>query len=353
MSPNLATRACFVLATCLACASCSRASSSDARQSASSTKPEPTTLRYQSAPGTVTYPELAEDLGFLGALKLEFIGTTSSGPQDIQTVASGDSDVGVAFNGAIIKLIAAHAPVKAVVGAYGTDEQTYTSFLVTEDSPIQGARDLIGKRVAMNTLGAHSEVMLREYLSRNGLTDSEIKQVTLVALPMINIEQALRAKQLEGAALMGAFRDKALVRGGLRQVFSDYELFGAFTAGSYVFRQKFIDQHPQTVRTFVNGVAQAIEWTRTTPRETVLARYTSIIAKRHRGGGETDEVMRRWKSTAIAGRGGLNRDRDWQLWIDWLEKTGELEHGQFKPAQAYTNEFNPFYVAEASATTAQ
>jgi ABC-type nitrate/sulfonate/bicarbonate transport system substrate-binding protein len=300
----------------------------------------------------VTYPELAEDLGFLGALKLDFIGTTSSGPQDIQTVASGDSDVGVAFNGAIIKLIAAHAPIKAVVGAYGTDEHTYTSFLVTEDSPIHGARDLIGKRVAMNTLGAHSEIILREYLGRNGLSDEEARQVTLVALPMINIEQALRARQLEGAALMGAFRDKALVRGGLRQVFTDYELFGAFTAGSYVFRQKFIDQHPQTVRTFVNGVAQAIEWTRTTPRETVLERYSAIIAKRHRGG-ETDEVMRLWKSTAIAGRGGLNSDRDWQLWIDWLEKTGELKHGQFKPAQAYTNEFNPFYSPAAVTATAK
>jgi hypothetical protein len=83
----------------------------------------------------------------------------------------------------------------------------------------------------------------------------------------------------------------------------------------------------------------------------VLERYSAIIAKRHRGG-ETDEVMRRWKSPAISGRGGLNSDRDWQLWIDWLEKTGGIKRGEFKPAQGYTNEFNPFYSVAATATTA-
>ena len=39
-----------------------------------------------------------------------------------------------------------------------------------EDSPIKTARDLIGKKIAVNTLGAHLEFMLREYLARNGLT---------------------------------------------------------------------------------------------------------------------------------------------------------------------------------------
>lgn len=68
----------------------------------------------------------------------------------------------------------------------------------------------------MNTLGAHAEFMLREYLSRAGLSPEEAKKVTLVVLPPVNTEQALRAGNIDVASLTGIFRDKALVRGGLR-----------------------------------------------------------------------------------------------------------------------------------------
>ncbi|WP_271596868.1 ABC transporter substrate-binding protein [Bradyrhizobium sp. CCBAU 45384] len=75
------------------------------------------------------------------------------------------------------------APIKAVVGYYGSDANTYQGYYVRDNSPIKTARDLIGKKVAVNTLGAHPEFVLREYLARNGLSASEAKQVTLFAVP--------------------------------------------------------------------------------------------------------------------------------------------------------------------------
>ena len=50
-------------------------------------------------------------------------------------------------------------------------------------------RTLIGKKVGMNTMGAHAEIVLREYLKQNGLTDEEIEQVTMVVIPPVNAEQ--------------------------------------------------------------------------------------------------------------------------------------------------------------------
>lgn len=318
----------------LGCSACSRA------RSAEPTDDEAITLRYQGGTGVVWFPELAEDLGYLAPMRLQFIGSTISGPQDIQTVATGESDFGLAFNGAVIKLVAAHAPIRAVIGGYGVDQETFTSFFVRADSPIQSARDLIDKQVAVNTLGAHSEFMLREYLQHKGLTDEEAKRVTLIVLPPINTEQALRAGQIEVAALTGIFRDKALERGGVRQLFSDYELYGAFTAGSYVMHRKFIEQHPKAARKFVSGVAKAIEWARTTPRAEVIARAESIIQKRKRG--ETTEVMKYWKSTGIASTGGVIREQDLQLWLSWLVKLGELKPNQVALKDLYTNELNPY-----------
>jgi ABC-type nitrate/sulfonate/bicarbonate transport system substrate-binding protein len=301
---------------------------------------EKSEIRYQGWASQVIYPELAEDLGYLAPLKLKWVGNTISGPQDIQTVVTGDTDIGGAFYGAVIKLIAAKAPIKAVIGYYGSDENTWQGFFVQEDSPIRSARDLIGKKVAVNTLGAHLEFVLREYLARGGLSVEEARQVTLVVVPPVTGEQALRQGQVEVTTLAGVLRDKALERGGIRKLFSDRDLFGDFTGGPYVLRDKFIKENPNTARKLIEGIAKAIEWARATPPEQVRTRFQRIIAERKRN--EDASSIKYWKSTGVAGQGGLIGDHELQVWIDWLVKDGTLKPGQLKAADLYTNEFNPY-----------
>lgn len=301
--------------------------------------PESLELRYQGSVGIVTFPELAEDLGYLAPVRLRWIGNTISGPQDIQTVVTGDVEFGTAFNGAVIKLIAAKAPIRAVVGSYGIDEQTWGGFFVTEDSPIRGARDLIGKKVSVNTLGAHSEFILREYLARHGLSPAEARQVELIVVPPVNSEQTLRQGQVDVATLGGILRDKALERGGIRRLFSDHDLYGNFTAGTYVFTERYLAANPNTVRQFVTAVAKAIEWARTTPRDEVRARYATIIEKRGRN--EDTSLVRYWQSVGIAEPGGAIAEREFQIWLDWLVKEGELRPGQLNVSDLYTNAYNP------------
>jgi ABC-type nitrate/sulfonate/bicarbonate transport system substrate-binding protein len=301
---------------------------------------EQTEIRYQGWAGQVTFVELADNLGYLTPLKLKWVGNTISGPQDIQTVVTGDTDIGGAFYGAIIKLIAAKAPVKAVIGYYGSDAETYYGYYVKEDSPIRTAHDLIGKKVAVNTLGAHLEFVLREYLARNGLSAAEAKQVTLVAIPPVTGEQALRQGSVDVTTLSGVLRDKALERGGLRRLFADTDLFGSFTGGAYVLREKFVKENPDTARKLVEGISRAIVWAQTTPPEEVRARFEKIIAARKRN--EDVTPIKYWKSTGVASKGGLIGDAEIQVWIDWLVKDGLLKPGQLKASETYTNEFN-FY----------
>ncbi len=300
---------------------------------------EQTELRYQGSVGAVTPVELAADLGYLGPITLKWIGNTISGPQDIQSTATGDVDFGSAFNGAIIKLIAAGSPIKSVVGSYGTDAETFIGFYTLDGSSIQSPRDLIGKKVGMNTLGAHLEAVLDEYLKRGGLSQEEIKKVIPTVVPPVNTEQSLREKQIDVAALGGILQDKALTRGGIHLLFSDRELFGPFTAGSYVLRDDFIKKNPTTTRQFVEGVGKAIEWSRTTPREQVVARFKDIIAKRDRK--EDTTAIQFFKGYGVAGKGGLIQDADFTRWTDWLKVNGQLKK-DVAPAELFTNAFNPF-----------
>ncbi|MEY2231811.1 ABC transporter substrate-binding protein [Streptomyces sp. BF23-19] len=298
------------------------------------------TLKYQGSVGAVTLPELAADLGYLEDLKLEWVGNTISGPQDIQSAATGQTHFGGAFNGAIVKLASSKAPIKAVISYYGVDEHSYSGYYVLEDSPIRSARDLLGKKVGMNTLGAHSQAVLDIYLSRNGLAKADSSKVESLVVPPVNTDQVLRQKQIDVGVLGGILRDKAVAAGGIRPLFSDFDLLGKFSAGSYIMTERFIRQNPDTARTFVTGVAKAIEWARTTPREEVIARKTEIVKKRGRN--EDTATLQYWRSYGVAETGGRIEDKEFQLWLDWLGERGDIKQGQLKAADLYTNEFNGF-----------
>lgn len=299
-----------------------------------------TVLRYQGWTGEVEFPELAEELGYFNNVKLEWVGNTTSGPQDIQSVATGDIEFGSAFNGAVVKLNAAGAPITSVLSSYGADEEEYTGYYVLEDSPIRSARDLIGKKVGMNTLGAHHEFLTREWLAKQGLSNEEIKTVTLTVVPPVNTEQALRDGQIDVAALNEIYRESALERGGIRPLFTDKSLFGAFSYGTYVVRDDFLAKNRDAVADFVQGTARAVRWTQVTPRDEVVAKFREIIDKRHRN--EDTKAIEYWRSSGVPVAGAVIAERELQTWIDWLVRNGELKEGQLKAADLYINELNPY-----------
>jgi ABC-type nitrate/sulfonate/bicarbonate transport system substrate-binding protein len=301
---------------------------------------EVTALRYQGWASRVTFPELAADLGYLAPITLKWVGNTISGPQDIQAAVTGDTDFGGAFNSAIERLVAAGAPIKAVIGTSGTDKDTWPGLYVLSGGAIKGPRDLVGKKIAVNTLGAHDEFMIDVYLQRHGLRPDEIKQVTLVPMPPASAEHVLRLKQVDAAILSDVYRDKAIAAGGLDLLLTDYELFGALTTSSYVLTKRFIAANPNTTRKFVEATARAIEWARTQPRAVVVARFQDIIKKRGRD--EDAGVVTFWKSTGLAERGGLLEDRSFSLYIDWFRDNGDAGVGELQPKDLYSNEFNPF-----------
>ncbi|MGA7205809.1 MAG: ABC transporter substrate-binding protein [Specibacter sp.] len=304
---------------------------------------EVTTLRYQGSANSVTLPELAADLGYLGNIKLDWVGNTISGPQDIQSAATNQTDFGGAFTGAVVKLADAGAQITGVVNYYGSDSKSFGGYYVLNNSPIHTARDLIGKKIGVNTLGGQSEAVIHTYLLQNGLSEAEIKQVQLVVLPPNDTEQAVRRGQVDVGALGAVLQDRAVAAGGLRSLFSDFKLFGTFPGGQYVFRNDFIAKNPDTVRTFTTGVAKAIEWETKTPRADVIARFTKIIQARGRS--ESTEALKYWKSVGVP-HAGVIENKNFTLWEGYLKDAGVIS-GALQPEKYYTNKFN-----ELAGTTA-
>jgi ABC-type nitrate/sulfonate/bicarbonate transport system substrate-binding protein len=348
-SPSLRRRATIIATSALvaltALTGCKGASGTTGDAAAAAAQvangePEKLELQYQGSAGQVTLPELGEDLGYLAPVKLKWVGNTTSGPQDIQSAATGQVDFGGAFNGAIIKLETAGSPIQAVISYYGSEDKTFQGFYALEDSGIHSARDFIGKKVAMNTLGAHYEAVLDTWLRKNGLTDAELKQVERIVVAPINTDEALRQHQIDIAGVGGVIQDKAVARGGLRRIFTDTDVFGPFDAGSYVLRRDFIKQNPNTAKKFVEAVAKALEWERTTPPDQVKAKFTEIINKRGRN--EDASLVQFWKSSSITAKGGVTNDENFSRWEEQLVANGDIQKGQVKWSDVYSNALNPY-----------
>jgi ABC-type nitrate/sulfonate/bicarbonate transport system substrate-binding protein len=337
-------RAAAVAAGSLALAAGLAACGSDSSSATATTKDssalEATTIRYQQITGWVTPLELAEQLGYLRGLTLKSIGDSQGGPQDIQFVATDQIDVGLTFNGALVKAVQSGARVKAVIGSYGVDKDYYAGYYVRADSPIRSARDLIGKKVGLNSLGAQQEAVLDEWLRRGGLDKDEVAKVERVALPPGFTDQVVRKGLVDLVVLRGIVQADALSRGGIRELFSDYDLYGDFTAGTLVMNPRFIAEHPNTTRHLVAGVAKAIDWVQTHPRKDVIA-LAIAVARQHDRPNDV-ATLKYWKSLGIAQRGGVVAFEDVDRWRRWLEDTGAIPKGSVDSKDVFTNEFNPY-----------
>ena len=299
-----------------------------------------TELRYQSSAGLVNLAELAVDLGYLKGVDLKYVGTVQGGPQDLLTLVAGDVDFAGSFNGAVVKVIAAGLEVVPVVASYGSDTKQSAGFYVLEDSPIRTARDFIGKKVAMNTFGAHHDFVLKDYLERNGLTPEEIAQVQLIMLPPITSEQAMRNGQIDVAVLSSITEARALKNGGVRKIFADIDLYGPFTAGSYSMRKDFIEKNPDVVKAFVEGIAEAQTWLQTTPIDEIHARCKRIIEARGRN--ENLALLPYFKGYGVNERGGVQKAEDFKPWIDLMVKDQKLKPNELDPNTIFSNRYNPY-----------
>lgn len=151
-------------------------------------------------------------------VKLEKITSIQStgGTVALQALLANNVDMAGSAWTAWINIIASGGKIKALLGTIVTTKNNPGNggLLVLENSSIRTIKDLEGKKIAVNVLGAESDYVIRQYLKQNGLS---IDKVQLVVVPSANQEQVLRSKQVDAAAWTtsgGVDFDKAVETGG-------------------------------------------------------------------------------------------------------------------------------------------
>lgn len=302
---------------------------------------EETTVRYQSYAGALDPLLLADALGEFDGLTLERVGDITGGPQALQALVSNQTDIGgSAFYGAIAQLVSTGAPIKAVVPSYGSNENSNQKLVVLEDSDIRSASDLVGKKIAVNTLGANAEAMIDTWFDQEGLSEEEQDQVTLVPLPPLNTPEALQQGQVDAAVVGFLSYETMKAQFGVTELVNDVEVVGGpYIGGALTMRTEWIEQNPTTSRQLVEGVATAIEFIETHDKQEIFDLYFPYLEEE----GYADyipAIESNFPGTTGLPADAVITDEDIERWVDWLESRGEMQ-GELDVSDAYTNEFNP------------
>ena len=284
-------------------------------------------LRYLASQGGLSAHELAQELGYFEGtgITIESVGYATGGPASLIALASGDVEIGSAATSAVLNSIISGNDFVAAYPSNGINDEVQSIFYVLEDSPIKSIKDIAGKSIAVNTLGAHLDYTIREALHSVGLPTDAANQVVV---PGPQLEQVLRSGQVDISAFgywQTTFEGVARKNGGLRAIFDDTDVLGEIAGGFVVLRRDFVKEHPEAAKTFVLQSARALDYAREHPQET-----KDILAKALKARGENPEIAQYFRGYGVRA-GGLPVERDLQFWIDVLVREGKLKQGQLAP----------------------
>lgn len=282
------------------------------------------TIRYLSSQGGLSAHELAAELGYFdgAGITLENVGYAQGGPASLVALAGGSVELGSAATAAVLNSIAAGNDFVAAYPSNGINDEAQSIFYVLEDSPIKTIEDIVGKTIAVNTLGAHLDYVVREALHQKGLPEDG---ANLIVVPGPQLEQVLRSGQVDVSAFgywQTTFTGAALQNGGLRAVFDDTDVLGEIAGGFVVLRRDWTLAHPEEAKAFVDGSVKALDYARENPEET-RAIFARVLAER----GENPDVAQFFAGYGVRA-GGLPVERDIQFWIDVLERQGTVPAGK-------------------------
>ena len=284
---------------------------------------EDVTLRFLASQGGIGAFELAAALGYFDGTGIKFdnLGYVNGGPASLIALAGGSVDIGSAATPAVLNSIAAGNDFVVAFPSNGVNETVHSTFYVLPDSPIHDIKDIAGKTIAVNTLGAHLDYITREALHSVGLPSDA---ANLVVVPGPQLEQVLRSKQVDITTFgywQQTFEGAALKNGPLRPIFTDYQITGEIAGGFVVLRHDWVQAHPEQAKEFVKESARALDYSREHPDETKV-----ILAKLLKDRGENPDIAQYFAGFGVR-PGGLPPEHDLQFWIDVLTREGKIPAG--------------------------
>jgi NitT/TauT family transport system substrate-binding protein len=222
---------------------------------------------------------LGDQQGFFAqqGLKLQ-IQTAQGGAAIVPAVVSGQVDFGFSNYTSLIIARSKGLPLKVVApgnASTGVQGKDFGGVVVKAGSPIKTAKDLVGKRVAVNTLNNINDTTVRASIRKAG---GDAKNVKFTELAFPDMLSALDKGNVDAVQVVEPFLTTAL-KGGGRLIASNYvDTAPKLTIAGYFTSQKTASSKPALVSRFNAAMRKSLEYAAANPDAVrkVLGTYTKI-----------------------------------------------------------------------------
>jgi NitT/TauT family transport system substrate-binding protein len=155
---------------------------------------------------------------------------------------------------------------------------------VKKSSPIQSAKDLAGKVIAVSGLNNIADVAARAWIDKNG---GDSKTVKLVELPFSEMKAALEADRVDVAEL-DTTGDPLLGKPGdtVRLLGSAFDAISPrFVPSVWFSTTDWVAKHPAETKGFVGAMHDAAVWANTHHKESaaILSKFTNVTPEQING----------------------------------------------------------------------
>ena len=203
------------------------------------------------------------------------LGRAQGTPFLVAAMAAGETDIAfLAYNSFASAVIKGVVPggLTIVASDFYDSNPDYFNFpwLALADSPINGVRDLKGKKIGVLAIGTGADATTRLMLKKSGL--DPVKDVTIVEIPAPAMEEAVRSKKIDAGFFAPVFAYRALAAGGVKKVFDSFQAWGKPYVFSFmVARNDYLKKSPDAVRGFLEDYVALLTYVyKPENRETVI-----------------------------------------------------------------------------------
>lgn len=222
----------------------------------------------------------AADLGMFARAGLDVaVSTTNFGTQVAAAVAGGSIEIGQSN---IMSLAAAHErglPFALIAGAGLYSSAKPTSMMIVEkNSPLQTAKDLSGKTVAVNGLKSITQISVEAWADQNG---GDSQQIKFVEMPFVEMDGALASGRIDAALLADPNATDLLATGRTRPFAKAFDAIGKqFLIGGWFAKTDWIAANADAVRKFVAVMRESANWANQPANfkasAAILEKYTKV-----------------------------------------------------------------------------
>ncbi|OIJ64470.1 ABC transporter substrate-binding protein [Streptomyces mangrovisoli] len=224
---------------------------------------------------------LGQKQGFFAkhGLKLS-LSTAQGGAAIVPGVVSGQFQFGFSNVTSLMVAQSQNVPVKAVVNGVastGVAGKDFGAIVVKKGSSITSPKDLVGKKVAVNTLKNINDTAVRESVRKAG---GDSSKVNFVELAFDQMPAALDKGQIDAAMMVEPALATAKAQGATEIASSFVDVAKDLTVAMYFTSQSYEQKNPAVVKNFQAAMEESLSYADSHPDEVrqILTAYTKISA---------------------------------------------------------------------------